>query len=63
MAAPTTHSAVLASCTPRALHSTAPAGTCGRTRSNPAVSVCTTFSLGIRAITAMASGPGKNGGT
>ena len=63
MAAPTTHSAVLASCAPRALHSVTPGGRWGRYRSIPAVSACTTRSRGRSAMASIADCGGKNGGT
>jgi hypothetical protein len=61
--AATTHSAVLASCAPRALHSMTPAGRPPSSRSTPAVSVCTTASRGIRLMASIPGGAGKNGGT
>ena len=61
--AATTHSAVDASCAPRALQSATPGGRCGRSQSTPAVSVCTTWSRGIWLSTALPAGLGKKLGT
>jgi hypothetical protein len=61
--AATTHSAVDASCAPRALHSAAVGGTCGRIQSTPAVSACTTRRARISPSTALLAGLGKKLGT
>ena len=60
---PTASSAVLASCTPRALHKVTPGGTADRTWSTPAVSVWITRSAGISAITSTATMPTRYGCT
>ena len=61
--AATTHSAVDASCAPRALHSATDGGTSGRIQSTPAVSAWITRSAGIWLSTALAAGLGKKLGT
>src|SRR5690606_9815568 len=63
ISAPAAHSAVPASCTPRALQSTTPSGRWGRYASTPAVTVWSRRSERIRARIPGTSGTSTRGGT